>query len=97
MLVRHQPQFRLLPSPTPLRPPIRLKAQVLRPLTAMRFLITTDRPGPLAIHELLQHYADQQWVPAHLSDDQKAAYILHHFREQIEAELAKVKIERKPA
>ena len=63
----------------------------------MPFIITTDRPGPLAIHELLQHHADGLWVPAHLSEEQKAAYILNDFRQQIEAELAKVKIERRPA
>ena len=62
----------------------------------MPFVVTTERPGTLAIHELLERFANDLWLPAHLSDEQKVGYILFHFREQIAVELANVKIGRRP-
>jgi len=62
----------------------------------MRFSVTTEKSGPLAIHELLERHANSLWVPAHLADDQAAAFVLDHFRRQIESELAMARIELSP-
>ena len=59
----------------------------------MQFTTTTAQPGPLAIHELLQHHANNLWVPDHLTESQAAAFVLEHFRKQIDAELRRVQIE----
>ena len=47
-------------------------------------------PAPLAIRELLQRHANELWVPEHLDEAQAAAFVVDHFRRQIEAELAMV-------
>jgi len=60
----------------------------------MRFTVTTEKSGPLAIHELLERHANSLWVPAHLTDNQAAAFVLDHFRRQFESELAMVTIKR---
>jgi len=59
----------------------------------VRFSVTTEKSGPLAIHELLECHANSLWVPAHLIGKQAAAFALDHFRRQVEVELAMVKIE----
>lgn len=59
----------------------------------MIFRVTTENPGPLAIHELLERHANSLWVPNHLDAEQAAAFVLDHFRRQVEAELAMVKLE----
>jgi len=56
----------------------------------MKFDVQTTNPGPLAIHELMQWHANELWVPEHLYEEQAAAFVLDHFRQQIEAELAMV-------
>jgi hypothetical protein len=61
----------------------------------MHFNITTQKPGPLVIHELLECHSNSLWLPEHLTDEQAAAFVLDHFRRQIESELAMVRIERK--
>jgi hypothetical protein len=58
----------------------------------MHYSITTENPGPLGIAELLQRHADSLWVPDHLTADQSAAFVLDHFRRQVEAELAMVEV-----
>ena len=63
------------------------------PPTCGRILSTT-RPGPLAIHELLQRHANELWIPDNLAEQQTSAFVLDHFRRQVEAELAMVEIVR---
>jgi hypothetical protein len=58
----------------------------------MKFDVQTMKPGPLAIHELLQRHANELWVPEHLDDGQATAFVVDHFRRQIEAELAMVTV-----
>jgi hypothetical protein len=57
----------------------------------MRFTVTTEKPGPLAIHELLERHANALWVPKHLTEEQAAAFALEHFRRQVEEELQMVR------
>jgi hypothetical protein len=64
-------------------------------MSGMRFELTTENPGPLSVHELLERYANELWIPEHLADDQAAGFVLDHFRRQVESELAMVTIERK--
>jgi hypothetical protein len=56
----------------------------------MQFTVTTAKPGPLEIEKLLERHANSLWVPDHLDDDQAAAFVLDHFRRQIESDLAMV-------
>jgi hypothetical protein len=58
----------------------------------MRFAATTTKPGPLAIHDLLESHAISLWVPDHLTDEQAAAFALDHFRRQVETELQMAQI-----
>jgi hypothetical protein len=63
----------------------------------MRFTVTTTKPGPLAIHELLERHANELWMPMHLTDEQAAAFVLDHFRRQVESELQMVEIRVLPS
>lgn len=58
----------------------------------MKFRVQTTKPGPLASHELVARHANELWVPEHLDDQQAAAFVLDHFRRQIEAELAMITV-----
>lgn len=58
----------------------------------MKFTITTEKPGPLGIAELLQKHADGLWVPAHLDEEQAVAFVLDHFTRQIASELEMVEV-----
>ena len=59
----------------------------------MQFTVRTDKPGPLEIDKLLERHANNLWVPAHFTPELAAAFVLEHFRKQIDAELAMVTIE----
>jgi hypothetical protein len=60
----------------------------------MQFAITTEKPGPLEIAKLLERHANNLWVPDHLTAEQAAAFVLEHFRKQIDEELAMITITR---
>ena len=53
----------------------------------MRFTVTSEKPGPLAIHELLERHANALWVPTHLTKEQAAEFVREHFRRQVAVEL----------
>jgi hypothetical protein len=74
-----------------LSPPAQIKQRKTEKFP-MTFDVRTEHPGPLCIHELLQRHANDLWVPNHLNEDQAAAFVLDHFRRQIEAELAVVAV-----
>jgi len=59
----------------------------------MQFSASSDRPGPLGMKELLERHANSLWIPAHLTTEQSLAFVLDHFRRQVAAELAMVRID----
>ena len=63
----------------------------------MRFEVTTETPGLLSIHELLERHANKLWIPEHLTDEQAAAFVLDHFRKQVETELQMAQIKCLPS
>jgi hypothetical protein len=61
-------------------------------MSSMRFEVSTQKPGSLAIHELLERHANSLWIPEHLTDEQAAAFVLDHFRRQVDSELQMAQI-----
>jgi hypothetical protein len=51
------------------------------------FAAKTDGANRLGLRELLQRYADDQWVAAHLTADQAAASVLDCFKRTVRQEL----------
>jgi hypothetical protein len=63
----------------------------------MTFTVNTEKPGPLNIAQLLEQHANNLWVPTHLTPEQAAAFVLEHFRKQVEKELKLTIIAQLPA
>lgn len=51
------------------------------------FIAATGGPNRLGLSELLQRYADEQWVAEHLSDEHAAASVLDCFKRSVRQEL----------
>jgi hypothetical protein len=51
------------------------------------FTATTEGPNRLGLRELLQRYADEQWVANHLTKEQAAASVLGTFKRAVMHEL----------
>ena len=51
------------------------------------FTATTEGPNRLRLRELLQRYADEQWVADHLTDEQVAESMLDCFKRAVAQEL----------
>jgi hypothetical protein len=52
-----------------------------------RFFASTEGPNRLGLRELLQRYADEQWVAAHMTPEQAAASVLDCFKRSVAGEL----------
>jgi hypothetical protein len=42
----------------------------------MKITISTEKPGPLEIHKLLQQYANSQWMADHLTDEKAVEFVV---------------------
>ena len=51
------------------------------------FTATTEGPNRLGLRELLQRYADEQWVADHITDEQVAASMFVCFQRALRYEL----------
>jgi hypothetical protein len=51
------------------------------------FTATTEGPNRLGLCELLQRYADDQWVAEHLLDEEAAESVLDCFKRSVRQEL----------
>ena len=51
------------------------------------FTATTDGPNRLGLRELLQRYADEQWVADYMTPNQAAESVLGCFRRAVRQEL----------
>jgi hypothetical protein len=51
------------------------------------FTATTEGPNRLGFRELLQRYADEQWVAAHMTPDQAAESVFDCFKRAVAGEL----------
>jgi hypothetical protein len=52
-----------------------------------RFVATTEGPNRLALRELLQRYAEEQWVASHMTPEQAAGSMLDGFKRAVRQEL----------
>jgi hypothetical protein len=53
----------------------------------LKFTATTEAPNRLGLRELLQRYADQQWMAVHLTPEQAAESVLDCFKRAVAGEL----------
>ena len=53
----------------------------------------TEGQNKLGLSELLQRYADEQWVAAHMTTDQAAASVLDCFKRAVNQELELLEME----
>jgi hypothetical protein len=51
------------------------------------FTATTEGPNGLGLRELLQRYADEQWVADHMTDEQAGESVLDCFKRAVRQEL----------
>jgi hypothetical protein len=58
----------------------------------MKFTVSSEKPGPLLLNKLLEQHANSLWVPDYLSEEQAAAFVLDHFRRQIETEMGMIEV-----
>lgn len=57
------------------------------------FTAKTEGSDRLGLRELLQRYADDQWVATHMTPDQAAASVLDCFKRAVAAELELLDLE----
>jgi hypothetical protein len=60
------------------------------------FTATTEGPNRLGLRELLQRYADEQWVANHMTDEQAAESVLDCFKRALGQELEMLELTREP-
>lgn len=53
----------------------------------MRFVVTTDSKDPLDLCRICNDFANNLWVPTHLSPEQAEQFVLDQFRRTVLAEL----------
>jgi len=53
----------------------------------LTFTATTEGPNRLGVRELLQRYADEQWVAVHMTPEQAADSVLDCFKRAVAGEL----------
>jgi hypothetical protein len=51
------------------------------------FIAETEGPNRLGLRELVQHYAAEPWVAAHMTPDQAAESVLDCFKRAVRQEL----------
>ena len=51
------------------------------------FIASTEGPNRIGLRELLQRYADEQWIAAHMTPDQAAESVLDCFKRSVRQEL----------
>jgi len=57
------------------------------------FTVTTEGQNRLGLRELCQRYVDEQWVAAHMTDEQAAESLLDQFKRTVGAELELLTVE----
>jgi len=50
-----------------------------------RFTVTTEGENRLGLRELCQHFADDEWVADHLTDEEAAESVLDRFKRAVRA------------
>jgi hypothetical protein len=57
------------------------------------FTAKTEGTNRLGLKELLQKYANEQWVAAHMTPEQAAESVLHCFKRAVQQELELLDLE----
>ncbi len=51
------------------------------------FKATTDGSDKLGLRAILEHYANDQWMAVHYTDEQRVEIMLDQFKRQVQQEL----------
>jgi hypothetical protein len=57
-----------------------------------QFIVTTEASNRLGLRELCQRFANDLWVPTHLTEEQAATFAFDQFRRTILAELEMIEV-----
>ena len=57
------------------------------------FTVSTEGQNRLGLRELCQRYVDEQWVAAHMTDEQAAESLLDQFKRAVRAVLELLTVE----
>jgi len=60
-----------------------LQRSLTGPTIAGMFTAKTIATDPLGLRDLLQRFADERWLPAHATPEQRAAIVLDEFRKRV--------------
>jgi hypothetical protein len=57
------------------------------------FVVSTEGQNRLGLRELCQQYVGEQWLAAHMTDEQAAESLLDQFKRAVRAELELLTVE----
>jgi hypothetical protein len=60
------------------------------------FKVASWGPNRLGLAELVQRFADEQWVPSHYSPEQAAAFVIDQFKRAVSTELEMPSVSAEP-
>jgi hypothetical protein len=58
----------------------------------MKFSTTTAGRDPLNLRQQLEQFANSQWIPAHYTPDQAAAFVLDQFKRTVAGGLEQIEL-----
>jgi hypothetical protein len=58
----------------------------------MHFTVTCHGNDPLALREVLERFANEQWLPAHVSREEAAEIVVDQFKRTIAQALAGMEV-----
>ncbi len=58
----------------------------------MYFTVTTEGRDRLKLRQLIQDFADSQWVPAHYNEDDAVYFIWDQFKRTLAAEMEMIQV-----
>ena len=58
----------------------------------MRFSVTTTGRDPLGLAEVLERFANEQWVPVHYTAEQAAQFVLDQFKRTVATGLEQMQV-----
>ena len=59
----------------------------------MPFTVTKLSRDSLGLRELLQRFAAEQWIPAHYTPEEAAAFVLDQFKRTVAVEVAGLEVQ----
>ena len=56
------------------------------------FSVATEGRSTLNLPAMIEDFANQQWVPVHMTPDQSSEFVLDQFRRTVESELQMIEV-----